>query len=120
MQECSSVGRAAVSKTAGREFETLRSCHIFLSFCNIQERLGLDVILKKDAISQRKNERYLTMIKIRSFIENTMEEVRKCSWPNKDQLFESTLLVLFALVVVSAFVAAIDWILFSILKLLTA
>ena len=26
-QECSSVGRAAVSKTAGREFETLRSCH---------------------------------------------------------------------------------------------
>jgi preprotein translocase SecE subunit len=46
--------------------------------------------------------------------------VRKCSWPNKDQLFESTLLVLFALVVVSAFVAAIDWVLFALLKLLTA
>ena len=60
------------------------------------------------------------MIKIRSFIEETMEEVRKCNWPNKDQLFESTLLVLFALVVVSAFVAAIDWVLFALLKLLTA
>ncbi len=31
MQECSSVGRAAVSKTAGREFEPLRSCHFYFT-----------------------------------------------------------------------------------------
>jgi preprotein translocase subunit SecE len=74
---------------------------------------------KENAISQKKRKTF-DMIKIRSFIEETMEEVRKCSWPNKDQLFESTLLVLFALVVVSAFVAAIDWVLFALLKLLTA
>ena len=74
---------------------------------------------KENAISQKKRKTF-DMIKIRSFIEETMEEVRKCSWPNKDQLFESTLLVLFALVVVSAFVAALDWVLFALLKLLTA
>ena len=74
---------------------------------------------KENAISQKKRKTF-DMIKIRSFIEETMEDVRKCSWPNKDQLFESTLLVLFALVVVSAFVAAIDWVLFALLKLLTA
>ena len=52
------------------------------------------------------------MMKIRSFIEDTMEEVKKCSWPTKDQLFESTLLVLIVLVVLTVFVAAVDQILF--------
>ncbi len=61
-----------------------------------------------------------TMNKIRSFIEETMVEVKKCSWPNREELFESTLLVLVALVVISAFVAAVDQVLIYILKLLTA
>ena len=60
------------------------------------------------------------MNKIRSFIEETMAEVKKCSWPNREELFESTLLVLVALVVISAFVAAVDQVLIYILKLLTA
>ena len=60
------------------------------------------------------------MMKIRSFIEDTMEEVKKCSWPTKDQLFESTLLVLIVLVVLTVFVAAVDQILFFFVRLLTA
>ena len=59
-------------------------------------------------------------MKIRSFIEDTMEEVKKCSWPTKDQLFESTLLVLIVLVVLTVFVAAVDQILFFFVRLLTA
>ena len=60
------------------------------------------------------------MMKIRSFIEDTMEEVKKCSWPTKDQLFESTLLVLIVLIVLTVFVAAVDQILFFFVRLLTA
>ena len=59
-------------------------------------------------------------MKIRSFIEDTMEEVKKCSWPTKDQLFESTLLVLIVLIVLTVFVAAVDQILFFFVRLLTA
>ena len=46
--------------------------------------------------------------KIRIFIEDTMEEMRKCSWPSREQLLESTLLVLVTMVVVSLFVFGID------------
>ena len=59
-------------------------------------------------------------MKSRSFSEDTMEEVKKCSWPTKDQLFESTLLVLIVLVVLTVFVAAVDQILFFFVRLLTA
>ena len=46
--------------------------------------------------------------KIRIFIEDTMEEMRKCSWPSREQLLESTLLVLVTMVAVSLFVFGID------------
>ena len=46
--------------------------------------------------------------KIRIFIEDTMEEMRKCSWPSREQLLESTILVLVTMVAVSLFVFGID------------
>lgn len=57
--------------------------------------------------------------KTRSFIENTTEEMRKSNWPSRDQLFESTLLVLIALVVTTLYVSGIDQILFRAIKFLT-
>lgn len=57
--------------------------------------------------------------KTRSFIENTTEEMRKSNWPSRDQLFESTLLVLIALVVATLYVSGIDQILFRAIKFLT-
>ena len=46
--------------------------------------------------------------KIRSFLLNTVEEMKKCTWPNRDQLVESTLLVMITLVVLSGYVALVD------------
>ena len=46
--------------------------------------------------------------KIRVFFEETNEELKKCTWPNRDQLLESTLLVIVALVAVAAFVTLVD------------
>ena len=53
--------------------------------------------------------------KIRSFIERTMEEMRKCTWPTREQLLESTVLVLVVMAVSSAYIAGIDHILYKIL-----
>ena len=47
--------------------------------------------------------------KIRSFLLNTLEEMKKCTWPNRDQLVESTLLVMITLVILAGYVALVDF-----------
>ena len=54
--------------------------------------------------------------KTRAFIAETMDEMAKCTWPEKSQLLESTILVIVALAVTSIFVAGVDQILFHIIK----
>ncbi|MBR2438820.1 MAG: preprotein translocase subunit SecE [Lentisphaeria bacterium] len=54
--------------------------------------------------------------KTRAFIAETMDEMAKCTWPEKSQLLESTILVIVALAVTSIFVAGVDQILFHIVK----
>ena len=56
---------------------------------------------------------------IRSFFSNTMDEMRKSSWSTRDQLFESTVLVIIALAVSTAFITVVDQILFKVVKYLT-
>ena len=58
--------------------------------------------------------------KIRSFIERTMEEMRKCTWPTREQLLESTVLVLVVMAVSSAYIAGVDQILYHIITFLTS
>ena len=57
--------------------------------------------------------------KIRTFLFDTVEEMRKCNWPTRDQLFESTILVIIALVIATAYLAAVDQVLFRIVRFLT-
>ena len=56
---------------------------------------------------------------IRSFFTSTMDEMRKSSWPTRDQLFESTILVIVALAVSAAFITVVDQVLFKVVKFLT-
>ena len=56
---------------------------------------------------------------IRSFFTSTMDEMRKSSWPTRDQLFESTILVIVALAVSTAFITVVDQVLFKVVKFLT-
>ncbi len=48
--------------------------------------------------------------KIRRFVSDTMAELGRCTWPNRQQLFESTVLVVVAIAVLAIFVAGVDWI----------
>ncbi len=46
--------------------------------------------------------------KIRQFYFDTLQEVKKCTWPTNNELIESTVIVLVALVLVSSFIWGID------------
>jgi len=48
--------------------------------------------------------------RIRRFCADTVAELRRCSWPNRQQLIESTLLVVVAMVILACFVAGVDFV----------
>ena len=57
--------------------------------------------------------------KIRTFILETLDEMRKSTWPTREQLFESTILVIVALILSTIYLAGIDQILFRAVRFLT-
>lgn len=46
--------------------------------------------------------------RIRRFCADTIAELGRCSWPTRQQLFESTVLVVVAMVILACFVAGVD------------
>ena len=57
--------------------------------------------------------------RIRRFIGETVAELARCSWPTRRQLLESTVLVVFAIVVLACFVAGVDEVARIIIRLVT-
>jgi preprotein translocase subunit SecE len=56
---------------------------------------------------------------IRRFIAETMAELRKCTWPGREELFESTVLVIVAVVILGSFVALVDEISRHVIRFIT-
>jgi preprotein translocase subunit SecE len=56
--------------------------------------------------------------KITEFINGVTKEMKKVTWPTKDELRESTTVVLVSTIVLSLFVALVDTLLTQIMKLL--
>ncbi|MEG2074954.1 MAG: preprotein translocase subunit SecE [Victivallaceae bacterium] len=50
------------------------------------------------------------MGKVRGFFSDTIAELKRCTWPTRSELFESTLLVIVAIVVLASFVGVVDYI----------
>ena len=48
------------------------------------------------------------MGRIRQFIADTVAEMRRCTWPGRQQLMESTVLVVVATCILALFVAGVD------------
>ena len=46
---------------------------------------------------------------IKRFILGTIEEVEKCTWPKRDELFKTTVVVIVSVIIVAAFVALVDF-----------
>lgn len=59
------------------------------------------------------------MSKVRRFLNGTVSELNKCTWPTKHELFESTILVVVSIVALAVFVFGIDQIAVFIIKLIS-
>ena len=59
------------------------------------------------------------MESIRRFISDTVAEMGRCTWPTRQQLLESTVLVVVAMLVLACFVAAVDETAMRLIRLVT-
>ena len=57
--------------------------------------------------------------KIRRFIADTAAEMRRCTWPDRRQLTESTVLVVVAMLILAWFVAGVDEVARLVIRLVT-
>ena len=46
---------------------------------------------------------------IRTVWQNVVSELKKCTWPTRDELAESTVVVIMSVLILSGFVALADW-----------
>ena len=56
------------------------------------------------------------LVKLRNYVLETREELRKCSWPTWDELKGSTVVVMVSIVMLSAFTIAVDYVLVIVVK----
>ncbi|HBA83538.1 MAG TPA: preprotein translocase subunit SecE [Verrucomicrobia bacterium] len=54
---------------------------------------------------------------LRTFIEEVRIELKKCTWPNRSELIDSTVVVIVSVVLVSLFVGVSDFVLSNLLRL---
>ncbi len=54
---------------------------------------------------------------IKVFVEDVRNELKKCSWPTRSELFESTVVVIVSVLIVGVFVGVSDVVLLALLKL---
>jgi preprotein translocase subunit SecE len=54
-----------------------------------------------------------------NYIQETREELKKCTWPNREELKGSTVVVLVAIALLGAFTVAVDFVIIRIINLIT-
>jgi preprotein translocase subunit SecE len=59
------------------------------------------------------------LIKIRNYVEETKEELQKCSWPSRDELKGSTVVVMVTIAILGVFTVGVDWVLSNLMRLIT-
>ena len=52
------------------------------------------------------------LVKLRNYVQETREELRKCTWPTWEELRGSTVLVMISIFLLGAFTVIVDQILF--------
>ena len=49
--------------------------------------------------------------RLSAYIDETKDELKKCTWPTVDELKGSTVLVMVSILLIGLFTAAVDWVL---------
>jgi preprotein translocase subunit SecE len=94
MKGYSSVGRAAVSKTAGREFKPYCPCQFKLRFPReIRGITGTKMAKQENAVT---------------FFQDVRDEARKVTWPSRRELGISTMMVVIMVIAASLFFLGAD------------
>ena len=60
------------------------------------------------------------LLRIRDYVAETREELRKCAWPTLDELKGSTVVVVVTLTLLGCFTVGVDWILSMVIRMITA
>ncbi len=61
-----------------------------------------------------------SMVSPGNYLREVRSELRKVSWPTKDEVISSTIIVLVLLIILSAFIGSLDYIFTVILKLVSS
>ena len=59
------------------------------------------------------------LTKTRKFVTGTLDELQKCKWPSREELFHSTIVVITAIAAITVFVACVDFASQKIIRILT-
>jgi preprotein translocase SecE subunit len=59
------------------------------------------------------------LVKMRNYVDETQEELKKCSWPTREELKGSTVVVMVTIAILGLFTVGVDWILSSLMRLIT-
>jgi preprotein translocase subunit SecE len=58
------------------------------------------------------------MEKFKRFLKEVVTELRKVTWPTKDELIGSTIVTIVVSSIVAVFIGAVDWVLTTIIRLI--
>ena len=59
------------------------------------------------------------LVKIRNYFAETQEELKKCSWPSREELRGSTVVILVTTALLGLFTVGVDWLLSNLMRLIT-
>lgn len=59
------------------------------------------------------------LLRMSSYVLETREELRKCTWPSVDELKGSTVLIMVTIALLGGFVVAVDYILSLLVRIIT-
>ncbi|HTD66232.1 MAG TPA: preprotein translocase subunit SecE [Candidatus Limnocylindria bacterium] len=60
------------------------------------------------------------LLRLANYVQETKEELKKCTWPSRDELKGSTFVVLLSILLLGVFTVAIDFVLHLFVKGITA
>ena len=60
------------------------------------------------------------LLRLANYVQETKEELNKCTWPSRDELKGSTLVVLFSILALGLYTIGVDWLLLMFVRGITA
>jgi preprotein translocase subunit SecE len=60
------------------------------------------------------------LLRISQYVSETKEELKKCSWPSKEELKGSTVVILITIALMGLFTVSVDFVLATIIRAITS